>query len=537
MTRLKKYTIWGTSLGAAAAFFVAGILFWGGFHWVVETTNEQWFCKSCHEMSWVAEEYEESVHYSNTSGVQATCADCHVPREWGPKMVRKIQASREVWGKLVGTINTEEKFEAKRLTLAERVWRSMLRNDSLECRNCHEGSVMDLENQGSQAQRAHQRSIDEGQTCIECHQGIAHELPEGWDDSTVWADDDVPEEPALALEDLPEGMDAPADAGLARAVDWEGVPSKDLELFFPGQTSIEWMLDGSEHGGGRAFRMGDRCIWCHEGEEMDIGEMATAAEDNELDAQPIPGKRPMVPITVQAAYDDDHLMMRFQWPEGEHTPVPFVDGGKMAPDVPVRLAVAFADDSLEMAGESSCWISCHHDARHMPDHPDADTLAGHELADRLDFGEGVTKYVKETREEIEIRGRGGAPRGGWDLLNDEAEIAGLLEQGSFLDLVQYQAAEDGAGNSLSGYILEQRYLDESPVVDFHAELQDGVWTVWMTRVLRPGTEGDKGLRTELLYNIGIALHDDYSESRFHHVSWQYLLGFDHEEAEINAVRQ
>lgn len=535
MTRLTKHTILGTSLGAAAVFFIAGILFWGGFNWMLAATNKQSFCTSCHEMGWVYEEYQQTVHYSNHSGVQAECADCHVPRAWGPKMIRKIQASREVWGKLVGSIRTEERFEAKRLVLAERVWRSMLRTDSLECRNCHNWTAMDLEAQGSQAQRAHQRAFDEGQTCIECHQGIAHELPDGWDQSPVW-DDDVDDAPAVVLEDLPEGMDAPASAELARGVNWDGVPKKELDLFFPGQTSIEWMLDGSQHGGGRAFRMGDRCIWCHEDEETDIGTKMVAGEDD-LDLDPIPGKRPVVPVTVQAAYDDDHLMMRFQFPAGDHAPVPFVDGGKMAPEVPFRLAVALLDDSVEMASEGGCWVSCHHDSRHMPDHPDAGTLDGHDLAGRLDLADGVTKYLKETREDLEIRGRGGAPRGGWDKLLEEGTVGDLLEQSTFMDLLQYQAAEDGAGRSLSGYVLDQRHLEESPVVDFQSELQDGTWTVWMTRALRPGTEGDKGLRTELLYNIGIAIHDDYSKSRFHHVSWQYLLGFDHEEAEINAVRQ
>jgi cytochrome c-type protein NapC len=48
-----------------------------------------------------------------------------VPKDWTHKMIRKIQASREVWGKLTGTIDTKEKFEAKRLVLAEREWARM----------------------------------------------------------------------------------------------------------------------------------------------------------------------------------------------------------------------------------------------------------------------------------------------------------------------------------------------------------------------------------------------------------------------------
>lgn len=106
------------------------------------------FCSTaCHEMTWVHEEYLDRPHYQNATGVGATCSDCHVPDDWGPKMIRKIEASREVWHWMLGTINTKEKFEDKRLHLAENVWRSMLRTDSRECRNCHDWSAMDLEEQ------------------------------------------------------------------------------------------------------------------------------------------------------------------------------------------------------------------------------------------------------------------------------------------------------------------------------------------------------------------------------------------------------
>jgi cytochrome c-type protein NapC len=108
--------------------FAVGILFWGGFNTALEYTNREAFCIGCHEMyDNVYVEYQETIHYNNRTGVRATCADCHVPREWGPKMVRKVQASRELWGKFTGSIDTREKFEAKRLSLARREWERMLR--------------------------------------------------------------------------------------------------------------------------------------------------------------------------------------------------------------------------------------------------------------------------------------------------------------------------------------------------------------------------------------------------------------------------
>jgi nitrate/TMAO reductase-like tetraheme cytochrome c subunit len=163
--------------------FGVGIIFWGGFNTAMEATNTMDFCISCHEMrDTVYEEYKTSVHYKNASGVRAVCSDCHVPHAWGPKMVRKIQASNEVWHKVLGSINTPEKFEAKRAVLAQHVWDSMKRTDSRECRNCHSFEAMDFTKQGRRAQEKMQVVAEtghspEGSTCIDCHKGIAHKLP------------------------------------------------------------------------------------------------------------------------------------------------------------------------------------------------------------------------------------------------------------------------------------------------------------------------------------------------------------------------
>ena len=160
--------------------FIAGIIFWGGFNTVVEATNEEKFCIGCHEMrDNVYKEYKETIHYSNRTGVRAICSDCHVPQEWGAKMLRKIQASRELYGKVTGTIDTREKFEAKRLHLAEREWKRMKANDSLECRNCHSLASMDGEKQKQRARKQHELAAKMNDTCIDCHKGIAHHKPTG----------------------------------------------------------------------------------------------------------------------------------------------------------------------------------------------------------------------------------------------------------------------------------------------------------------------------------------------------------------------
>jgi trimethylamine-N-oxide reductase cytochrome c-type subunit TorC len=157
---------------------IGGVIFWGGFNTYMEYTNSLGFCISCHEMrSTVYEEYKKSPHYANASGVRAICSDCHVPKEWTPKLIRKIRATNEVFHWLAGTIDTPEKFEAHRLEMAERVWASMKASNSHECRNCHDYKAMDFTRQHKEARNVMQKALKEGRTCIECHRGIAHKLP------------------------------------------------------------------------------------------------------------------------------------------------------------------------------------------------------------------------------------------------------------------------------------------------------------------------------------------------------------------------
>ena len=160
--------------------FIAGIIFWGGFNTAMEATNKLEFCISCHEMKdTVYQEYKKTIHYSNRSGVSAVCSDCHVPKDWTHKLIRKIEASKEVWGKITGTINTPEKFEAKRLELAQREWARMKASDSRECRNCHSFEGMNTDMQKQRARKSHESALEDKQTCIDCHKGIAHQKPKG----------------------------------------------------------------------------------------------------------------------------------------------------------------------------------------------------------------------------------------------------------------------------------------------------------------------------------------------------------------------
>ena len=160
--------------------FIAGIVFWGAFNTGMEFTNTEVFCTGCHEMrDNPFPDLKRTIHYTNRSGVRAMCSNCHVPHDWTHKIARKMQASKEVWAKIFGTINTREKFLDKRLELAQHEWTRLKANNSLECRNCHDYDYMDFTRQSPRASNMHSRYLGSGEkTCIDCHKGIAHRLPD-----------------------------------------------------------------------------------------------------------------------------------------------------------------------------------------------------------------------------------------------------------------------------------------------------------------------------------------------------------------------
>ncbi|MGQ0429474.1 MAG: NapC/NirT family cytochrome c [Gammaproteobacteria bacterium] len=181
---------------AAGSLLLIGIaaaaVAWGGFDAALNYSNTLEFCTSCHEMrEYVYAEYRETAHYRSPSGVRAICSDCHVPSAFLPKLLRKIQATfNEVPKHLIGTIDTREKFEARREILAGHVWDVMKASDSRECRACHQGEAMLLADQKPRARGQHEESLTTGETCIDCHQGVAHKLPPKPEEETTPGEED-----------------------------------------------------------------------------------------------------------------------------------------------------------------------------------------------------------------------------------------------------------------------------------------------------------------------------------------------------------
>jgi cytochrome c-type protein NapC len=160
-----------------AITFTVGASFSSMLGFVLNSTNDTEFCTGCHSMQWSYQQLQETSHWKNRSGMHAGCADCHVPREFWPRLKTKLAASKDLWHEITGSINTPEKFEARRWQLANRVWEDMKETNSRECRNCHLFEHMDYGKQTDSAIKEHS-DTDSGKTCIDCHKGIAHKLPD-----------------------------------------------------------------------------------------------------------------------------------------------------------------------------------------------------------------------------------------------------------------------------------------------------------------------------------------------------------------------
>ena len=162
---------------AAGITFLLGLAAAGALGAVLAYTNSTGFCVSCHSQRIPYAEYKQSPHYKNSAGVSVGCADCHVPKGLVPLLAAKLTAWPHVYAEIVGTIDTREKFEARRWALANEVWQRMKATKSRECLTCHQYAAMEAGKQSLSARVKHRKAQAEGRDCIDCHKGVAHKEP------------------------------------------------------------------------------------------------------------------------------------------------------------------------------------------------------------------------------------------------------------------------------------------------------------------------------------------------------------------------
>lgn len=149
------------------------------FHESIKFSSTTEFCTSCHSMKENYNEYKTSIHYKNAYGVRAECRDCHIP-ENNPIafMKAKLGGVGDIYSEFISKdIDTPAKFEANRLRMAQNVWRMMAETNSATCKSCHSYTAMDHAKQSPAAAAAMTGAAAKNMNCIECHKGIAHQLP------------------------------------------------------------------------------------------------------------------------------------------------------------------------------------------------------------------------------------------------------------------------------------------------------------------------------------------------------------------------
>lgn len=316
------------------------------------------------------------------------------------------------------------------------------------------------------------------------------------------------------------------------APDWSKVPVKEIPLFYPGPAGLEWVMTKADHTGSHKIKTQNQsCFDCHEYDADKIGDDIVEGKKvgkarQVIDTKVPPGKRGSFPLKVQATHDETKLYLRFEWessaPEG---------GPQADPANEIKLTVMFDTNQVEGSRLNGCWATCHMDLRTMPE---ASAKAKrHPKAKALGWNDGVTKYLAESRSGIEFDKK---PRGGWNKLRSDQEIAAALKGGKFLDLMQYGSGNNG--KAIDGYVLESRHMGGGKSLLNATGKRDGnKWVVSFERLLAAGGVGDHTIVPGQPLTFGFAIHENHSNARFHHVSLGYTLGLDDEASFFNAARQ
>jgi hypothetical protein len=253
-------------------------------------------------------------------------------------------------------------------------------------------------------------------------------------------------------------------------IDWSSVPVTQVGLFYPGQSTYQWVR-GKAHKGAKQVAKGEACVSCHDSdtEEKDLGEKLVKA--GPLEPMPVAGKPGYKGLKVQAAYDNKNAYLRFQWQTAnphagiEHQFLRFdgkewkihgfpkldkvVQEGKQPGIYEDRMSVMLDDGKVPNFAQQGCWLTCHDGSRDAPKLATKEEIAANPLLTAIKKTD-VRKYLPATRTDPDD----------WKTGKSVEEIQKLKAEGHFLDLIQWRATRsDPVGMADDGYVLEFRNFD------------------------------------------------------------------------------
>jgi len=282
------------------------------------------------------------------------------------------------------------------------------------------------------------------------------------------------------------------------AADWEGVGSKTIQLFYPGQTSWEWLLIPSTHSGAKKFRTGKDCRECHEGEEKDIGDLIVSGE--KLEPDPIAGKPGSIPVDIAMMQDNENFYVKFEWMDER--------SASGSGDFAARVTMMIGDAAIKESVRAGCFGTCHSDVKDMPD------------------SAGLTKYLAASRTKL-------TRTGGGENYKPDTDIDDLIKDGISMEYWQAKLNPGEPAVAVDGYVMKDRQDNDVTTVKADADYQNGKWSVVLSRSLAGGPK-HKTLQTGVTYPVGFAIHSGYAEKRHHYVSLEYTFALDGETADFVA---
>ena len=289
------------------------------------------------------------------------------------------------------------------------------------------------------------------------------------------------------------------------AVDWSGVPAKDVVLFYPGQSSFEWVMTPTDHEGAEKFRGGKNCHECHNGDEKTMGDLIVSGKRNE--PSPIAGKPGSVSAKVKVAHDDQNLYVHLEFAEGSQP------NSAMDKDFATKVTLMLNDGKVPDATRAGCWAMCHDDASLMASAN----------------GTVRTKYLNKTRAHL-------SRQGGGDELKPADELAKLKADGYGLEYWQARLNPGSAAVAVNGGVFSKREEVKPTAVSVEASSSGGTWSVTFSRKLNAGANF-KAIEAGKPYTIGFAIHSGHTAKRFHYVSFEHTLVLDQGEADFVAAKK
>jgi len=261
----------------------------------------------------------------------------------------------------------------------------------------------------------------------------------------------------------------PALAADPAAIDWSKIPAVKVPVFYPGQSSYEWLRSDAHKGAAKEVKRGDACVSCHDEPEGEKDQGAKLVAGGPLEPTPVKGKDGYKDLTVQAAYDDQNAYLRFQWKTNGKAGIEYpyyrfdgkewkvyggprldkaVQEGKQPPIYEDRLSIMLDDGKVPGFAQQGCWLTCHDGERDLKAATKEEVAAN--AAMQAYKKEDVRKYLPDSRTDPSD----------WKTGKSVEEVARIKAAGGFVDLIQWRAHRSNpVGMADDGYVLEWRNFD------------------------------------------------------------------------------